>query len=510
MAVDRSQKSIRDFSLHYRKVLIWIVLGSQLAVIVAVGLIIFISGAASWQDPAVWTALAVSLGVGVVILMAFLPMITEPLYSILAALSHKTGELTTSTPPNPNSKSYQSTGFKAVLQAIYGDDGTSDAEGKTKIDQAGSILTDALNHTSSGVVILGPDKKIISANTAAPIGYTQEGEPFLALNFIEDEDIMAWLSRAEDKTINSENRWHRVSTDPRVMKRQRFFDIVASYEKGAAAETVIILIDQTNHYGPEEEDLNFIAFAAHELRGPITIIRGYLDVLNQELSDRLKGDEPELISRLIVSSSKLSSYVNNILNVAKFDRHHLRVHLTEDTASAIYASIADDMQMRAQTQHRLLNINIPDSLPTVAADRGSVSEVLSNLIDNAIKYSFEGGLITVSAEAKGDFVEFSVQDNGVGIPANVVKNLFRKFYRSHRSREAVSGTGIGLYIAKAFVESHGGSISVTSKENEGSTFSFTLPIYATVADKLLEDGQLNQSLVRRGGGWIRNHSMYRK
>ena len=210
-----------------------------------------------------------------------------------------------------------------------------------------------------------------------------------------------------------------------------------------------------------------------------------------------------------MSANRLSSYVDNILNVARFDRHHLKVYLLEDTVSNIYASISDDMQLRASTQHRLLSVNIPEDLPTVAADHGSIGEVIGNLIDNAIKYSFEGGSVTVSAEKKGDFVEISVADNGIGMPANVVNNLFHKFYRSHRSREAVAGTGIGLYICKAFVESHGGSITARSRENEGSVFSFTLPIYATVKDKLLEDGQLNNRLIRRNGGWIKNHAMYK-
>ena len=295
-----------------------------------------------------------------------------------------------------------------------------------------------------------------------------------------------------------------------LVKKSRFYDIIASYERGSNAETVVVLIDQTDRYQPEEDDLNFIAFAAHELRGPITVIRGYLDIFEQEVGKRLTGDEPELLSRLSVSASRLSSYINNILNVAKFDRHHLQTHLYEDTVAAIYATIADDMMLRASTQHRLINVSIPKDLPTVAADRGSIGEALGNLIDNAIKYSFEGGLIQVSAQTKGDFVEISVKDNGIGMPSNVVSNLFRKFYRSHRSREAVAGTGIGLYITKAFIESHGGSISVTSKENEGSTFSFTLPIYSTVSDRLLEDGQLNQGLVKKGDNWIKNHAMYRR
>ena len=164
-----------------------------------------------------------------------------------------------------------------------------------------------------------------------------------------------------------------------------------SFEKGAAAETVIFLIDKSKGYLPEEEDLNFISFAAHELRGPITVIRGYLDIINEEFSGRLQGDERQLLDRLVVSSNRLSSYIDNILNVARYDRHHLKVYLLEDTVANIYASIADDMQLRASTQHRMLSVNIPDDLPTVAADHGSIGEVIGNLIDNAIKYSFEGG-----------------------------------------------------------------------------------------------------------------------
>jgi signal transduction histidine kinase len=154
-------------------------------------------------------------------------------------------------------------------------------------------------------------------------------------------------------------------------------------------------------------------------------------------------------------------------------------------------------------------VAIPTDLPTVAADRGSIGEVLGNLIDNAIKYSNEGGAVNVSAAAKGDFVEVSVEDHGIGMPGNVVSSLFHKFYRSHRSRETVAGTGIGLYITKAFVESHGGHISVRSVENEGSVFTFSLPIYATVADKLKANNNSNESLIETSSGWIKNHSMYR-
>lgn len=506
---DAYPATIREFKERYRassvSLIISLAIGASMLQTVVV---LFMREVGLDGDLQVAISLIVATGLNIAAILILFRLLKRPLYEILAALAHKTGELTTTTPSNPNTKYHERTGLKHILQAIYDSQNAPDIDSKGTTQQPS--LDAALNNTSCGIIMYDQEGRLIGANKAAPIAYTQEGEPFLALNFVGDDDIAAWTASLTDKVINTEKRWQRVGIDTRYVKKSRFYDVIASYERGARAEVVVVLVDQSDRYLPEEEDLNFIAFAAHELRGPITVIRGYLDILEQELTGRLTDDQPELLNRLSVSASRLSSYVGNILNVAKYDRHHLQTHLYEDTIGAIYATIADDMALRAQTQHRLLNISIPDDLPTVAADRGSISEVLGNLIDNAIKYSFEGGVIEVSATAKGDFVEVSVKDNGIGMPANVVSNLFRKFYRSHRSREAVAGTGIGLYISKAYVESHGGSIAVVSRENEGSTFTFTLPIYSTVSDKLLEDGQLNQGLVRKGGGWIKNHATYRR
>ena len=167
------------------------------------------------------------------------------------------------------------------------------------------------------------------------------------------------------------------------------------------------------------------------------------------------------------------------------------------------------MQMRAGAQNRLLSVAIPTDLPTIPADSASLSEVMANLIDNAIKYSNEGGAINVTAAAKGDMVELSIEDHGIGMPGSVVSNLFQKFYRSHRSRETVAGTGIGLYISKAIVESHGGTIGVRSEEGRGSTFIVSLPTFASVADKLKSGDNSNKDLIGQGDSFIKNHSMYR-
>lgn len=445
-----------------------------------------------------------------IVTITLVHLIGRPFRDLVQAIVLIAGEPTAATPPNPNIHTYDRDGFKEILQTVYELSAKRiNAETEEKPTTANDIVLNGLQNTSTGIVILDKDRKIAFHNSHAPIGKNVKDEDVLQLIFPEDDNLEKWLDRSQKNKLSSEHIWTRIADKLPGEKDRRLYDVVASYHKNSQAETVLTLIDRTGSYAPEEDDLDFISFAAHELRGPITVIRGYLDVLDEELGPQLERDQAELMQRLIVASNRLTSYVNNILNASRYDRRHLRLRLSEDTVRHIYDGIADDMQLRASAQSRLLVADIPDTLPTVAADTAAIGEVLSNLIDNAIKYSNEGGLVHVTAHAIPGFVEISVIDRGIGMPSNVLPNLFHKFYRSHRSRETVAGTGIGLYICKAIVSSHGGSVNVRSVENEGSTFSFTLPIYDTVANKLDADKGSNKSLIEHGSGWIRNHSMFR-
>ena len=436
-------------------------------------------------------------------------MLSRPFKALVQTIVMISGAPTLKKPANPNDEDFANDGFKDILQTLY-ELATSqpepiiDTEPKNK-----DPLHIGLDQTSTGIVIFNEDKQIIYSNKKAPVRINRNGDKFIDALFPDTDTLESWLADRKEKSVRSENIWTRIPNKAPGERNRRIYDVVASYQRGSSAETVVTFFDRTDTYSPEEDDLDFISFAAHELRGPITVIRGYLDVLDEELKPVLENDQTELMQRLIVSSNRLSSYINNILNASRYDRRHFKIHLTEDKLSDIYKSISDDMQLRAVSQNRILTVDIPDTLPTIAADKNSVGEVLSNLIDNAIKYSNEGGQVTIKARAISRYVEVQVIDRGIGMPSSVLPNLFHKFYRSHRSRETVAGTGIGLYISKAIVESHGGSIEVRSTESEGSTFTFTLPIYSTVAEKLKAGNNSNEALIEHGSGWIRNHSLYR-
>lgn len=519
---DKNPKLAKDFWPKFSRGAAILIIALQVLIIAAIGALLYFMG--SFNDnffASVGTLVAQTI-LGVIASAILYKFVARPIKDLLAAIIHVGGEPTNTTPPNPNDKRFEKNGFKNVLQTIYqlaandptptGNASASQpAVSNTKpgeVVSPSSLIEKALNETICGFIIMNHQRDITYANKAAPTQIGQDGKMSLTLLFNGEDTLDAWLAEADKNAVHAEKTWARIPDKLPDAEDRRFFDVIASYDKGAESEVVLTLIDRTNLYTVGEEELDFIAFAAHELRGPITVIRGYLDVLEDELKDVLKDDQEELFRRLTVSANRLSGYINNILNTSRYDRRHLKMHLAETSIHDIYDTIRDDMQMRASAQNRMLSVNIPDGLPTVAADSASLSEVFGNLIDNAIKYSNEGGAINVTAQVKGDFVEVSVEDHGIGMPGNVVSNLFQKFYRSHRSRETVAGTGIGLYISKAIVESHGGNISVRSEEGKGSTFIVSLPTFKSVADKL-KAGDNNEQLIEKNEGWIKNHSMYR-
>lgn len=503
---------IRDYWPRFRKYSIVLTVLAQVLATLAIGSALIFTGVTTATAPFWITLIAVfaaCLGLNILLVN----QLVTPLKDLTSALTHVSGEPTTTTPPNPNAKHFERDGFKPLLQLIYEmavDTKDSSDVAATSTDKPLANLATALDNTAAGFMILNTRQDVLFANSKAPVHDDPDGRQIIDLIFEKDDSLETWLKDCEEHAVHADRTWTRIANKVVGEEDRKIYDIAASYQKGSDAEVVLMLFDRTKDYQPEDDDLDFIAFAAHELRGPITVIRGYLDVFGDELQDKLDGDQAELLGRLVVSANRLSSYVNNILNASRYDRRHLKVRLREDSVANIYDTISDDMQLRATSQNRILAVNLPKDLPTIAADRASASEVFSNLIDNAIKYSNEGGVVNVSAKQDGDFVKVSVEDHGIGMPGNVVSNLFHKFYRSHRSRETVAGTGIGLYISKAIIESHGGKMEVRSAVGEGSTFEFSLPIYSTVKDKLGASGNSNESLIDHDDvGWIKNHAMYR-
>ena len=201
--------------------------------------------------------------------------------------------------------------------------------------------------------------------------------------------------------------------------------------------------------------------------------------------------------------------MNNILNVAKADKGQLKVHIQEESLTEVIKLSAPEFTTRAKVKNRVIKFDLADNIPNVGIDRVSIYEVLSNLIDNAIKYSKDGGEIIVKAETNQEgLVQISIQDFGVGIPSSSFENLFTQFYRSHHSRDDVAGTGLGLFLSKTIIEAHNGNIWAQSEEGVGSVFGFNLPSFAELQNQ--KDSPESPEIVRSAHGWIKNHGRVRR
>jgi two-component system sensor histidine kinase KdpD len=212
----------------------------------------------------------------------------------------------------------------------------------------------------------------------------------------------------------------------------------------------------------------------HDFRTPLTSIKASVTSL---LSDDARLDEKhrkELLTVINEETNRLNSLVGEAAEMARLEAGEFELDLKPHPISAIIQAALD--QCKSQLQGRPLNVQAPESLPMVRADLDRAKQLLTQLINNANNYSPADRPITISAELSGDFVATSVADNGNGIEEVELGLIFDKFYRGRDKRFVVQGTGMGLPIAKAIVEAHGGAISVVSQLGHGSVFTFTLPV----------------------------------
>lgn len=217
---------------------------------------------------------------------------------------------------------------------------------------------------------------------------------------------------------------------------------------------------------------NMVADAAHELRTPLSNIRGYLEAIR----DGLMQPDDSTLDSVYEEALLLSKLVEDLQELSLADAGQLQmVRQPEDMAVSIKSAVSAT-QPQADAKGVSLTVDLPEVLPHCNMDYHRIGQVLRNLLDNALAHTPEGGSITISARESGNQVEVAVSDTGEGIPREDLPNIFERFYRVDKSRaRATGGSGLGLTIAKRLVEAHGGRIEVQSELGKGSRFSFTVP-----------------------------------
>jgi two-component system phosphate regulon sensor histidine kinase PhoR len=221
----------------------------------------------------------------------------------------------------------------------------------------------------------------------------------------------------------------------------------------------------------------FIDNLSHELRTPLANVRLLTEMLMSDLAD---ADIPtrvrERVATIDVESGHLVQMINELLDLSRMEHASTQVRRDEVALGPLVAATMQRLQTFADRQGVRLSSQLPPDLPPVRGDDERLDQLLMNLLHNAIKFSPDGGAVSITADEHPDAVVVSVRDEGVGIPARDQARVFERFYKVDRARQrGLGGTGLGLAIARHIAEAHGGRIWLESVEGEGSTFSFSLP-----------------------------------
>jgi len=221
---------------------------------------------------------------------------------------------------------------------------------------------------------------------------------------------------------------------------------------------------------------DFVANVSHELRTPLTTIKGYAETL---LDGALKEDQAfQFVQVIKRHTDRLTKIVEDLLMLSKIETKEFQLKTESISLPNLMDDIIDFLKEPAEKKKISLSRHETPSSLAIRADRSYLEQILINLLDNAIKYTPEGGRVIVSAAEKDSKdIQFSIEDNGIGIPKEDLSRIFERFYRVDKGRsKELGGTGLGLSIVKHLVQAHGGKVWVESQLAKGSTFYFSLPI----------------------------------
>jgi signal transduction histidine kinase len=248
-----------------------------------------------------------------------------------------------------------------------------------------------------------------------------------------------------------------------------------------AASAVVVVEDITQQRIADEARNAFVAQTTHELRTPLTNIRLYVEQAI-ELGDSEPAQRAKCLNVINQESRRLERIVGDMLSVSEIEAGSFKLRSGDVRLDALFEGLQEEYAAQAEEKKIELLFDMPPKLPVIQADRDKLMLALHNLIGNALKYTPERGTVTVRVVADARSLTVDVQDTGIGIAPEETDLVFERFYRSKDQRlSAITGTGLGLTLAREVIRLHGGEISVRSQINQGSTFTLTLPVLAKAA-----------------------------
>ncbi|KMY46222.1 histidine kinase [Bacillus sp. FJAT-27916] len=354
--------------------------------------------------------------------------------------------------------------FNNLTKKLQDAQATTEAE-KRKLSSVLTNMTDGVLTTDRrGRVILINDTALSMLKVSRE---TSLSKPVTEVLGLEDSYTFNQLLNEKESIILDH------SSDKKLLYLRANFSIIQR-ETGFVNGLIVVLHDITEQEKIDEERREFVANVSHELRTPLTTMRSYLEALAEGAMH--DGElAPKFLNTAQTETERMIRLVNDLLQLSKLDSTDYQLSTTWVDFGRYFHRVIDRFEMtksRDVTFKRL----IPDESIGVEIDEDKITQVLDNIISNALKYSPEGGQVTFKLQVIGPNIEVSVRDEGMGIPKENVSRIFERFYRVDKARSRkMGGTGLGLAIAKEMIEAHKGQIWASSEEGKGTTVFFTLP-----------------------------------
>ena len=265
-----------------------------------------------------------------------------------------------------------------------------------------------------------------------------------------------------------------------VRKVEHPFDHNAELFMMRLADHAAIAIENTRLYHAAQQadkaKSQFISVASHELKIPLTSIRGYADLIRQGTVGSVTEQQVKFLDTIRDNVDRMSNLVSDLADISRIETGRLKVEITAVSLTDCVMETVVGLRPQIEAKRQILSLDLPDGMPMVLADRSRLIQIITNLLSNANKYTPEGGDLQVTAQVEVESVRVSVQDNGLGLSESDQSKLFLQFFRSDEPavREE-AGWGLGLYVTQRLVELLGGEIGVESEIGQGSTFWVTIP-----------------------------------
>ncbi len=348
-------------------------------------------------------------------------------------------------------------------------------------------------HTSEAIFFVNENELVESMNPAAEqlVGFTQNealGKSIYEIIRIDpksDASLYQFLSlRAENSELKPGYLEFQI-----IQKNGEHVWISCSFTRiSDESEEKIAIFARNISEAKKAEQMrsDFISIASHELRTPLTVIAGYLSLLMAGKVGKLADKQANFVKQIYEDTQSLSSLVEDLLDVSRLDSGKFRLHKTPLSLSDIVLKTVESLNDKALERNIIIVYTIHKNLPMIHGDKAKLRQVITNIIDNAIKYTNPGGKIRVELRTDRNSFLLTVTDSGYGIEKKDLPHIFERFYRAeNKLLDRVTGAGLGLYISKTIIEMHEGGIGVDSAIEKGTTFTISLP-----RDHVFEEGHV--------------------